>query len=70
MLKYRELYPNATENEYLYKKEPRNEKIVRCIKLKYNENKENPEEQGKKVTEGKETIHLKFLKYYYISNII
>lgn len=63
MLKYRELYPNATENEYLYKKEPRNEKIVRCIKLKYNDNKENPEdEQEKKVIEGKEVFNLKCLK--------
>lgn len=64
MLKYRELYPNATENEYLYKKEPRNEKVVRCIKLKHNKNKENPEEQEKKIVEGKGVFNLKFFKYY------
>lgn len=49
MLKYRELYPNATEEEYLYKKVP-NERIVRCIKLKYNEEQENSEK--KMVIEG------------------
>lgn len=49
-LKYREIYPNATESEYLYKKEPRNEKILRCIKLKKNEDEDNLElEQEKKV---------------------
>lgn len=49
MLKYRELYPNATKSEYLYKKDPKNEKVIRCIKLKSN-GKEKPEkEQEKKI---------------------
>lgn len=54
MLKYRELYPNATESEYLYKKEPRNEKIVRCIKLKNIEDTENAdkEQENKPAVEG------------------
>jgi len=54
MLKYRELYPNATESEYLYKKEPKNEKIVRCIKLKNSEDTENPdkEQENKTAVEG------------------
>lgn len=54
MLKYRELYPNATESEYLYKKEPRSEKIVRCIKLKRSEDTENTdkEQENKTVVEG------------------
>jgi len=54
MLKYRELYPNATESEYLYKKEPRNEKVVRCIKLKNIEDTENSnkEHENKISVEG------------------
>jgi len=45
MLKYRELYPNATESEYSCKKEPKNEKIVRCIKLKKSDEIENPDKE-------------------------
>lgn len=51
MLKYRELYPNATESEYLYKKEPKNEKVVRCIKLK---NSVETEHENRTAVEGRE----------------
>ncbi|XP_060881475.1 uncharacterized protein LOC132952960 isoform X5 [Metopolophium dirhodum] len=56
LLKYRDLYPNATENEYLCKKERKNEKIVRCIKLKNSEDTENPDKEQEKKTavEGRE----------------
>lgn len=48
------MYPNATENEYLYKKEPKKEKLIRCIKLKYSEDKDNSEKEHEKkmVNEG------------------
>lgn len=54
MLKYRELYPNAPESEYSCKKEPKNEKIIRCIKLKKSDEIENPdkEHENKTVVEG------------------
>lgn len=54
MLKYRELYPNATESEYSCKKEPKSEKIVRCIKLKNSENTESQdkEQENKTAVEG------------------
>lgn len=46
MVKYRELYPEASESEYLLKKEPKQEKVIRCIKLKeYVENNDVYEEQ-------------------------
>lgn len=48
MVKYRDLYPNATEDEYLYKKVPRNERRVRCIKLKYSEEQKNSEKELEK----------------------
>lgn len=50
MLKYRELYPNATESEYLYKKDPRNEKVIRCIKLKNFKNTLNSEKEHENKT--------------------
>jgi hypothetical protein len=48
------LYPNATESEYLYKKEPRKEKLIRCIKLKDLVDKDNSEKEHEKkiVVEG------------------
>ncbi|XP_025417510.1 general transcription factor 3C polypeptide 1 isoform X2 [Sipha flava] len=54
ILKYRDLYPNATESEYLYKKEPRKEKLIRCIKLKDLVDKDNSEKEHEKkiVVEG------------------
>lgn len=65
MLKYRELYPNATESEYLYKKEPKNEKVVRCIKLK---NSVETEHENKTVVEGRNkkiniTIYIHLIQY-------
>lgn len=56
MLKYRELYPNAPESEYSCKKEPKNEKTIRCIKLKKSDEIENPdkEHENKTVVEGRE----------------
>jgi len=51
MVNYRELYPNATKSEYLYKKEPKIEKLVRCIKLKNYENKANFETELEKKME-------------------
>lgn len=67
MLKYRELYPNATESEYLYKKEPKNEKVVRCIKLK---NSVETEHENKTAVEGSNkninvTIHIHLIKYIF-----
>jgi len=60
MLKYRELFPNATVSEYSYKKAPMYEKVIRCIRLKRSDDKENPseEELEKKTTEGKETFFI------------
>lgn len=53
MLKYREIYPNATKNEYLKKDDPSSEKFVRCIRLKNVEDLDNTEiEQKKIVVEG------------------
>ncbi|VVC36367.1 Winged helix-turn-helix DNA-binding domain,B-block binding subunit of TFIIIC [Cinara cedri] len=56
MLKYRELYPNATKSEYSYKKDSKNEKVIRCIKLKYSDNKENSNraQDNKIIFEGRE----------------
>lgn len=48
MLKYREIFPNATVSEYSYKKEPKSEKVVRCIRLKSSEQIENPEKENEK----------------------
>lgn len=42
------MYPNATEDEYLYKKVPKKEKLIRCIKLKYVEDKDNNEKEHEK----------------------
>lgn len=62
MLKYRELHPNATENEYLKRKnDPNSEKVVRCIRLKNVENLDNTQLEQKKITvEG-----LQFFLYCY-----
>lgn len=50
MLKYRDLFPNAPKSEYLYKKDPKNEKVIRCIKLKYSDDNETPEREREKKT--------------------
>jgi len=52
MFKYRELFPNASVGEYSYKKTPNCEKVIRCIRLKCKEEKENSEKLEKKATEG------------------
>jgi len=71
MLKYRELYPNATESEYLYKKEPKNEKVVRCIKLK---NSVETEHENKTAVEGSNkkiniTIHIHLIKHNFFFHL-
>lgn len=50
MIKYRELFPNATKSEYLYKKNHTFERVVRCVRLKHNENEENSDEEQEKKT--------------------
>lgn len=50
MVKYRELFPNATKNEYLYKKDQKFERVIRCVRLKHNENEENSDEEQEKKT--------------------
>lgn len=52
MVKYRELFPNANKSEYLNKKNPQYEKVIRCIRLKCSENKKASEELEKKTIEG------------------
>jgi len=61
MVKYRELYPNATVSEYSYKKERKNEKLIRCIKLKNSEDTDNLDKEQKNKT-AIECIH-KNIKY-------
>ncbi|XP_050429268.1 uncharacterized protein LOC126838682 [Adelges cooleyi] len=54
ILKYRELFPNATINEYLSKKEPRTEKVLRCIQLKCNNKPDNLNSEPETVVTSKD----------------